>query len=250
MTLTFRSLALTGALALLTASTMEASQFTVNPTRIELSGRATSALVAVRNDGTAPIRLQLKTHAWAQTPEGQMTLSPTDDVVVFPTMVTLAPGEERKIRVAVTATVSDVERTYRVFLEELPAAPTDATGAAVQMLTRVGIPVFLQAATPASRAGLSQVGLEKGTLHFQIDNLGNTHIIPSQIRVRAFSATGQPVTDKSADGWYILGRTTRRYDLVFGSEDCDRIRSLLIEVEVGNTPLKGRLETPVGTCTS
>ncbi len=108
MTPTLRPIALAGALALLTASLLEASQFTVNPTRVELSGRATSALVAVRNDGPAPIRLQLKTHAWAQTPDGQMTLSPTDDVVVFPTMVTLAPGEERKIRVAVTAAVGDL----------------------------------------------------------------------------------------------------------------------------------------------
>ncbi len=137
-----------------------------------------------------------------------------------------------------------------MFLEELPAAPTPGTGASVQMLTRVGIPVFLQAAAPASRAGLSEVGLVKGALHFQIDNLGNTHIIPSQIRVRAFSANGQPVTDKSADGWYILGHTTRRYDLVFGADDCSRIRSLVIEVQVGNTPLKGNLETPTGACAS
>ena len=226
-----------------------ASQFTVNPTRIELSGRVTSGVVTVRNDGQSPVRVQVKTHVWTQTLDGQMTLGPTEDVIVFPTLLTLAPGEERRLRIAVTAPPIDVERTYRVFLEELPpvkAAEVKDTG--VQVLTRVGIPVFVQATSPAAKGGLSQVGLVKGALQFQIDNLGNTHFVPDSIRVRSLTASGDTVSDQSTEGWYILSRSSRRYEMTLPVADCARLRSVVIDVRVGGASLKSRLETPTGAC--
>jgi fimbrial chaperone protein len=226
-----------------------ASQFTVNPTRVQLTTRVTNALVTVRNEGPSPIRLQVKTHAWTQRLDGQMQLAATDQLVVFPTLLSLGPGEQRRIRVAVTAPPGELERTYRVFLEELPAAAqagVQTTG--VQMLTRVGIPVFLQARVPTMRAGLSEIGLSQGTLHFQVDNLGNTHFVPDGIHVRGLSASGEAVVDKTTDGWYILGHGARRYELPIPSEDCERVRSILIEVKTGETPLQGRLDTPGGAC--
>jgi fimbrial chaperone protein len=225
-----------------------ASQFTVNPTRVELSARLTSAVVSLRNDGHTPIRVQVKTHAWTQTLDGQMQLDPTDDVVVFPTLVTLNPGEERRLRVAVTAKPADVERTYRLFLEELPPPKTESTASGVQVLTRVGIPVFLAAVAPATHAGLSDVGVTAGTLHFQVDNLGNTHFVPERVRVRGVSASGQTIAEKTRDGWYILGRSSRRYDLTFADADCGKLRSVLIDVTLGGTVLKERLDTPGGAC--
>jgi fimbrial chaperone protein len=234
--------------ALLLATPAVSSQFTVNPTRVELSGRATSSVVSVRNDGQEPIRIQIKAHAWSQTLEGVVKLDPTEDVVVFPTMLTLAPGEARRLRVAVTSTPGDVERTYRIFLEELPAAKTDAEASGVHVLTRVGIPIFLAALKQTTQATLSDVGLSKGLLHFQVDNLGNTHFVPENLRVRGLAASGQAVSDETSDGWYILGRSSRRYQLQFGQRDCARIRSVLIDVKVSDATLKGRLETPGGAC--
>ena len=245
-----RGLLVTALVALvLPAASADAAQFTINPTRVQLSARSSSALLTVQNDGPTPIRLQVTTHAWAQSPAGQMELASTDDVVVFPTLVTLQPGERRKLRVAVTAPPGDVERTYRVFLEELPpvAAP-GSQGVAVQMLTRVGIPVFLQPAISASRPLLGPATLDGGTLKFHIDNAGTTHFVPDAIRVRGLSATGETVVDKSADGWYILAGGRREYDLQFGATDCGRVRSILIQVRVGETALERRLDTPAGTC--
>jgi fimbrial chaperone protein len=226
-----------------------ASQFSVNPTRIQLTPRVTSALVTVRNEGQSAIRLQVKTHAWSQRLDGQMQLDATDQVVVFPTLISLNPGEERRIRVAVTAPPGEVEQSYRVFLEELPTPPSagvQTTG--VQMLTRVGIPVFLQAISPAMRAGLSEIGLSQDVLHFQVDNLGNTHFVPDGIHVRGQSAAGETVVDSSTDGWYILGHGARRYELRIPSPNCQRVRSILIEMKAGDTTLEGRLDTPGGAC--
>jgi fimbrial chaperone protein len=236
------------ALALL-APAAAASQFTVNPTRVELSTRVTSSVVSVRNDGQSPIRIQVKTHAWSQTLDGQMQLDPTEDVIVFPTLVTLNPGEERRLRVAVTARAAELERTYRMFLEELPPAKTETVGSGVQVLTRVGIPIFLAPVSTAARASLSDVGLTGGALHFQVDNVGNTHLVPESVRVRGLSGSGEPVIDNSRDGWYILGHSSRRYEMKFADAECSRVRSVLIDIKIGATLLKGRLETPAGACT-
>ena len=228
---------------------LDAAQFTVSPTRILLSPRTTSALVNVRNEGSAPVRLQVKTHAWSQGLDGHVELGPTDEVIVFPTLVTIGPGEERKLRVAVTAAPGTVEKTFRVFLEELPAKGAEgAHGAAVQMLTRVSIPVFLQPAARSSRAGLSRLRLEAGTVKFQIDNLGNTHFVPETIRVRGLSQSGETILDQSTDGWYILAGGIRQYDLQFEPADCSRVRTILVETRVGDTPLADRIQIPAGAC--
>lgn len=237
-------------LLILLASPAAASQFTVNPTRVELSARVSSSVVSVRNDGKAPIRIQVKAHAWTQALDGAVKLDPTDDVVVFPTLLTLGPGEERRLRVAVAARPGDVERTYRIFLEELPPPKTGDAGttSGVQVLTRVGIPIFLAPVKASAQAAVTDLGLSHDGLHFQVDNQGNTHFVPQTLRVRGLSATGQTVSDKSSDGWYILARSSRRYAMAFEEKDCALIRSVLIDVTLGDTTLKGRLDTPGGAC--
>src|SRR6476620_1113416 len=197
---------------LLAASPAGASQFTVNPTRVELSARVPSAVVSLRNDGQLPIRIQVKTHAWTQTLDGQMKLDATDDVVVFPALVTIAPGEERRLRIAVTSAPAQVERTYRVFMEELPPAAGAAGETGVQVLTRVGIPVFQRALAPSARAGLSDVGRSQPTLHFQINNIGNPPFVPDRFPLKALPAPGPLLTDKTPDAWYILAGSSGRYE--------------------------------------
>jgi fimbrial chaperone protein len=250
MTVTLRTLVRRiSFLLILSATPAGASQFTVNPTRVELSARVSSGVVSVRNDGKAPIRLQVKAHAWTQTLDGAVKLDPTDDVVVFPTMLTLEPGDERRLRVAVAAKPGDIERTYRIFLEELPPPKNQTDGVnGVQVLTRVGIPIFLAPVKAAAQATVSDVGLAQDGLHFQVENQGNTHFVPETLRVRAVGANGQLVSDKSSDGWYILARSSRRYTMAFEQKDCARIRSVLIDVTLPDTTLKGRLDTPGGAC--
>ena len=228
---------------------LDAAQFTVSPTRILLSRRTASALLTVRNEGAAPVRLQVKTHAWSQALDGHVELETTDEVIVFPTLVTIGPGEERKLRVAVTAAPGAVEKTFRVFLEELPAKSAEAApGAAVQMLTRISIPVFLQPPVPASHARLDRLRFEAGTVKFQINNVGNTHFVPDTIRVHGLSPSSETILDQSTEGWYILAGGVRQYELQFNSADCSRVRMILVDTRVGDTALSDRLETPAGIC--
>jgi fimbrial chaperone protein len=59
-------------------------------------------------------RISVSVFAWGQGPSGEMQLEPTDDIVFFPTLLTLKPKETRRVRVG-SATTQDVrEKTYRM----------------------------------------------------------------------------------------------------------------------------------------
>jgi fimbrial chaperone protein len=193
--------------------------------------------------------MQLKAQRWDQSRTGEMQLAPTEDLIVFPSLVTLAPGEERKVRVATAAAFGQVERSYRLYVEELPAAATTGdTGASVRILTRMGIPVFLQPSRPTATAVLKGLGMSNGALAFELANTGNTHYIPESIAVRGFTGTGQPVGEWPVSGWYVLAGGVREFSMRLERPACEKVRSLLVEVTIGQTVLRGPLTTPGGAC--
>ena len=107
----------------------EASAFTVNPIKIALSGKDQSALLSLQSQSSEELRFKVAVKAWSQNPQGEMQLTDTKDIVVFPALLTLGPKEERKLRIGATVPAGAVEKTYRVFVEELPAlrAPQSET---------------------------------------------------------------------------------------------------------------------------
>ncbi len=105
---------------LIAALPAPAATFKVSPIQIYLSTHRTTELLSVENQSTETVRLQVTAFGWNQSPKGEIELLPTEDVVFFPSLLTLEPGKERKIRIGVSKPPGAVERTYRVFVEELP----------------------------------------------------------------------------------------------------------------------------------
>jgi fimbrial chaperone protein len=235
--------------ALLHPGETAAATYTVNPTRVYLNARAGSALVTLKNESIEPLRMQVKVQRWAQGLDGEMQLSATEDLIVFPALLTLKPGEERKIRVATAVPFGAVEKTYRIYVEELPPTTEEkAEGASVKILTRMGVPVFLQPARPQAAALLREVSLSNGRLTFQLVNSGNSHYLPSSVTVRGFAASGAAVSDWPINAWYVLAGGARAFSVALDTPACERVRSLLVEVAIGETVLKSPLTTPGGAC--
>lgn len=240
---------LVAGLGLIAPASGQAATYTVNPTRVYLSASSASALMTLRNESAEPLRMQIKAQRWTQGAQGDMQLAPTDDLIVFPNLLTLAPGEQRRVRVATTVEAGPIERSYRLYVEELPASASDrADGAAVRFLTRMGIPVFVQPARPAATATVRGVGLKDRRVSFELANTGNTHFMPTAITVRGFTATGTPVADWPVSGWYVLAGSARTFAVGLDRPACETVRSVLIEVAIGETVLKAPLTTPGGAC--
>jgi fimbrial chaperone protein len=238
-----------GALVVGQATPASAAAFSVDPTLIRLSPRTSSILLKVRNESDEVVRLQLSAFAWAQSVEGEMQLQPTDDVIFFPVLLTLEPGQQRTVRVGTSAAYGAVEKSYRLFLEELPPQPRkDEQGTAVHVLTKMGIPIFLQPQSVRAQAGIRDVGLIGGTLGFALENGGTVHFVPEVVRVVGLGSTGDTLIDRKLQSWYVLAGSARRFTLSLAAPECSRIRALAIEALVNGTAVKERLETPRGTC--
>jgi fimbrial chaperone protein len=238
--------------SLVAPSSARAAAFNVRPTQVTLSGRTTSALVAIRNQSSETVRFQLSVFAWSQSPAGEIQLQPTQDIVFFPPLLSLAPGEERKVRVGSSQGPGPVERTYRIFVEELPPLVTakDAKDARsqIRVLTRMGIPIFIAPATPAGGGRIDPKKVRGDKLAFEVKNTGNVHFQIHKARVLGLGASKENLFERSVDGWYVLAGGSRVFEVQPPKGVCDKTRALAFEVTTDGATLQNQLETRSGTC--
>jgi fimbrial chaperone protein len=225
------------------------STFNVSPLQIVLSGKTSSALLEIKNQSTESLRLQLSVSAWDQSPSGEMVLAATEDIILFPSLLTLEAGETRKVRLGTTVPRSGTEKSYRVFVEELPPQQTDqVTGGHIRVLTRLSIPVFLQPAQSVLRGEIADLTVRDATASFEIRNSGNVHFSARHIEVVGLGLSSSPITTHTFEGWYILSGGFRRYDVRLSLDDCRKLRLLTVEVQTELGPLKREATLQPGAC--
>ena len=243
------------------AEDARASAFTVTPVRILLGPNATSALLTVRNDSTDPLRFRITLRAWNQGPEGDIQLSDTNDIIFFPTLMELKPGEEKKVRVG-SAFKSPVitERSYRIFFEELPppkvADVKAQSGAEVRVLTKMGVPIFVQPAGLQLKGELGAVSIDHRQVAFEVRNSGNSFFTLSGATLTGYGKDGASTFTKAQDGWYVLAGGARRYRFEIPADVCAKTTRVKVEVGSslsdvkGSSPLAKDVPLPEGACAS
>jgi fimbrial chaperone protein len=242
-------LALVLGLALGQAEPVCAGAFTVTPVRLIFAPKTRSALLTVRNQSPEALRFQLSFVAWDQSPNGEMQLTPTEDLVLVPSLLMLAPGEMRHVRVGPVTPFASREKTYRVFVEELPALATPERGpAGVRILTRMGIPIFLQPTHVVQEGHIESLAVRHGRLAFQVHNTGTIHFVEQAVRVRGFGPAEASLLEHQEAGWYVLAGGVRTHELELPKEVCTKIRTLAVEVHTEGATLQERFDVPPGAC--
>ena len=223
------------------AGTALASDLTVQPLSVHVKPGSSSATLSLENQGTTPLRLQVTGYAWQQLPDGSMDLKPSDDLVFFPQLITIAPGTHRALRVGLaTPKLTTTESTYRIFIEELPTLdsqlnPTES--AMVTVRTKMGIPVFLDPRRPAPKPRLDLTSFAAGKLIFHLYNDGNAHFVASKVDVVGKTAGGQALFDHPLNGWYILSQGDREFDLDVSDQECTGLRAVTIAATTDAGPI-------------
>lgn len=188
-----------------------AGSFQVNPIRVDLSAALTSQTLTVRNDGSDTLVVQMSVQAWTQE-DGQDVHRPTQDALVTPPIAQIAPGGEQVIRVGLRRPPDPTKQsTYRLFVQEVPAAPT-ATTTGLQVALRVSLPIFVAAAGPVKRdVAWSATRGADGTLRLTVENRGNVH---AQILDLALHAPGRedPIA-RQAQVAYVLAGQRRTFPM-------------------------------------
>jgi len=244
-------------LVLAPAHSVRASAFHVTPIRIDFDRTTTSAVMTLVNESPEELRFQISVASWQQDQQGQMQLTPTDDIVFFPALLSLKPSEERKVRVGRTVTPSDVEKTYRISFEELPPllkAGEPPRGSQVKIITKMSIPIFVSPDNRKTGAEIAEGGIRNGKLTFDLKNGGNVHYMAQSVRVIGLGEGNQAVFDRQRQGWYILSGESRTFDMDLKPEECAKLKTVRIEVrtdlsEVPETStLKKDMAIPAGAC--
>ena len=236
-------------LALLSAGEARASSVNLSPLHVNLSSNAPSALLEIRNQATVPLRLQLTVNAWDQSPAGEMVLTPTEEIIFFPSLLALEPGEMRKIRLGTQITLTASEKSYRIFVEELPALEHQPVqGGQITVLTRLSIPVFIAPGKPTIKGEVQDLTVQHSVISFIVQNTGNTHFTPRPIHVSGRDAAGDAVAIQDVEGWYILAGGSRRFEVAIPPQTCDSLRSIIVETDMGVGLIKGQADVSPKSC--
>jgi fimbrial chaperone protein len=233
---------------LLGAASARAAGLQVTPILVELSSAEPRSTLVVKNLAEGPVRLEITASAWEQLPDGQMRLAPAPELVAYPPLLQLAPQEERKVRVSTSAAFGAREKSYRLFIRELPPPETPSSPNAVRFLTRIGVPVFLLPAKPELRAEITGAAVHGGRLALTVRNTGTTRLSPAQLTIEGLGPDGNKVFSKQESLWYVLAGGERVLDVPLPAEGCTRAREVRVEVPVGDGNVRARVETPGGAC--
>jgi fimbrial chaperone protein len=242
---------LLAALLALAALPVAAGEYTVSPLRINLDRDAKSAAVTLTNSGSDPMTFQVDVREWTQDAEGRDRYEQTGEVIFFPKILTLQPGEGRVVRVGVQAIPGTVERTFRLFIEPLPVPTKEplAPGANISINLRFALPIFVKPPTHAGAGEIDAVALSKGVLTFTLKNTGNEHLrMDNGVAVTGRDAQGNDVFTERIENRYVLAGAAKFLSLAAPKGTCTRLASIEITAQAEQLTLHRTLDVDRTSC--
>ena len=191
-------------LLLLNPHDASAGEFRVTPIRLDFDNETRTAIVNVLTEGPEKLNLQIKALEWTQDSNGKDAYADTSDIIFFPKIMTVEGGEEKSIRAGVQMPPPLREKTYRLFVEEIPQPKKKSDGVNIAIAIRFGIPVFVKPAKDEVKAEINKVELSAGVLGVLVTNTGNVHLQVTSVDLKGFDSSGREVFSQQIGGWYLL----------------------------------------------
>ena len=180
---------------------------------MRFTANAKSGVITVINEGTAKMSLQISASEWTQDGKGKDVYTETADIVFYPKIMALEKGEQRVIRAGVKGPQPLREKTYRLFIEEIPERKkADEGKSQVSIVIRFAPPIFVRPLVESRSGSLEKVELAKGKLTVVVKNTGNVHATITAVTVQAKASDGREVFAKDISGWYLLNGVSRPYE--------------------------------------
>lgn len=221
-----------------------AGSFGVSPIRLDFDRTAKTGVITVTNDDESRLSFQMKLMVWTQDAQGVDRYAESSDLIFFPLIMTLEPKEKRIIRVGTRSPPSVNERTYRLFIEEIPdAGEAKLQGTAVAVKLRFGVPLFIAPAIVDKRGSIADAKFGKGEVQVTVKNSGNQHFRFETITLKAAGTTVGEVA-----GWYLLAGAERSYTIKLDNAACVKASKLEIALSADGLELKREIDVVPVLC--
>lgn len=193
---------------LATSAAAVAASLHVAPVRVALTAARPVASVTLGNGEEDEVAVQVEVLAWSQR-DGQDIYEPTREVLVNPSIFRIPGQGQQIVRLGLQAPPAGTERSYRVFIQQLPRdqalPPGPSPGARLQTLLRIGVPVFVAGGAPRLdlqwRLLPSTLPAAGDTHRLWLDNRGTVHLQLTELRLKDEGGTELM---HRALSWYVL----------------------------------------------
>lgn len=121
-----------------------AGNFSVSPVRIFMKPADRASAITIVNHGDKDLTLETELTIWKQNQDGSFDQQLTDDVIVAPPLLRLAPKARQVIRIArVISATPGSQMTYRILVREILGASAPKPGYNVDIALAFSIPIFI-----------------------------------------------------------------------------------------------------------
>lgn len=200
------------------AAPAQAGLFSVTPVRIYMAPRDRAVAVTITNEGDTELVMQADIFDWKQKPDGSDELTLSEDLILAPPIVKLAPKSRQVLRLALTRPAPRAQQlTYRLVVREIPEAKAPEKGVQLQIALAFSLPVFI---TPPDARRQLVCELERAAptvVRAVCENRGQAYAQPVDFQLSG--AGGSEIASRSSGG-YILPGIRRSFEL-------DRARSVI-----------------------
>ena len=186
-----------------------AGVFSVTPVRLYMTPRDRAIAVTLTYEAVTEVVLQADINTWSQKPDGTDELVLTEDLILAPPIIKLAPKARQVVRLALLKP-ADASRqlTYRMIIREVPEA-RPAPGIQVPIALALSLPVFITPPVAKRQVDCSTQHPEAKTVNLQCSNTGTAY---AQIR-EAVVTRGNQALAKFEGGNYILPGASKTVSL-------------------------------------
>jgi fimbrial chaperone protein len=204
---------------LIVSGTTNAIGLQVSPILIELTPKQLAQKIWLSNSSDQQTQAQARIYRWTQS-ENNEVLTPTQELVASPPMLTILPNEKKLVRLIKMATETAeplLEQSYRVVVNEIPAAAAK-NNQTISFVAEYSIPVFFYNGNKEQfepKLALSFVQ-SKDAVSLQINNSGNMHAKLSGVEF--IDNKGKKTLLNSGLLGYVLPGQTRLWNVNLSSD--------------------------------
>jgi fimbrial chaperone protein len=188
-----------------------AGNFAVTPVRIHMAARERATAITVTNHGDEDLVMQADIYEWKQAPDGQDQLILSEDLILSPPILKMAPKSRQVVRlISLIGPVKEQQRSYRMTVREIPEAKSAKDDLQLQIALAFSIPIFMTPPGAKARLDCTLARVAPDAAKAICQNTGTAASHPTALQI----SNGQlEILARQDTGAYIFPGAKRSFDL-------------------------------------